>query len=251
MDVGNENCRVTSNLFIDGINSREHIFIECSRDAENLVDNNIIWNVEGRYDKEAMPAEPGSSGWYKTTELDVRNGYGIYLEGTDRLRMVNNLIGKCDKAGFFAKTVAFRIWPKRGGTSRENKFFSNLFYQCGEAAIILPNQHNQAEGNAYAKMPPGYLRVMYPEPEMCLDLATWQEFCGFDRDGCVCDMEIDINSDDLTMEVVFKSELPEAKADEKVCTDYFGDRDDGPRVAGPIIGLPSRKARFSIDPREL
>jgi hypothetical protein len=251
LDVGNENCRITSNLFIDGINSREHIFIECSRDAENLIDNNIIWNVEGRYDKEAVPAEPGSSGWYKTTELDVRNGYGIYLEGTDRLRMVNNLIGKCDKAGFFAQVVAFRIWPKRGGTSRENKFFNNLFYQCGEAAIILPNQHNQAEGNAYAKMPPGYLRVMYPEPEMCLDLETWQEFCGFDRNGCVCDMEIDINSDDLTMEVVFKSELLKVEADEKVCTDYFGDRDDGPRVAGPIIGLAGRKARFSIDPRKL
>jgi hypothetical protein len=251
MDVGNENCRVTSNLFIDGIDSREHIFIECSRDAENLIDNNIIWDVEGRYDKKAVPAEPGSSGWYRTTELDVRNGYGIYLEGTDRLRMVNNLIGKCDKAGFFAKVVAFRLWPKRGGTSRENKFFNNLFYQCGEAAIILPNQHNQAEGNAYTKMPPGYLRIMYPEPEMCLDLATWQEFCGFDRNGCVCDMEIDINSADLTMEVVFKSELPEAKTDEKVCTDYFGDRDDGKRAAGPIIGLVGRKARFSIDPRKL
>ena len=251
MDVDNKNCRVTSNLFIDGINSREHIFIECSRDSENLIDNNIIWNVEGRYDKEAVPDEPGSSGWYKTTELDIRNGYGIYLEGTDRLRMVNNLIGKCDKAGFFAKVVAFRVWPKRGGTSRENKFFNNLFYECGEAGIILPNQHNQVEGNAYVKMPPGYLRVMYPEPEMCLDLATWQEFCGFDKNGCVCDMEIDINSTDLTMEVVFKSELPEAKADEKVCTDYFGGRDEGKRVAGPIIGLTGKKVRFSIDPRKL
>jgi len=251
MDVGNENCRVTSNLFIDGLDSREHIFIECSRDAENLIDNNIIWNVEGRYDKQAVPAEPGSSGWYKTTELDVRNGYGIYLEGTDRLRMVHNLIGKCDKAGFFAKVVAFRIWPKRGGTSRENKFFNNLFYQCGEAAIILPNQHNQAEGNAYAQMPPGYLRIMYPEPEMCLDLATWQEFCGFDMNGCVCDMEIDINSADLTMEVVFKGELPEVQTDAKVCTDYFGNRAEGKRIAGPIVGLGGRKIRFSIDPRKL
>ncbi len=251
MDVGNENCRITSNLFIDGIDSREHIFIECSRDAENLIDNNIIWNVEGRYDKKAVPAEPGSSGWYKTTELEVRNGYGIYLEGTDRLRMVNNLIGKCDKAGFFAKVVPFRIWPKRGGTSRENKFFNNLFYQCGEAAIILPNQHNQADGNVYVRMPPGYLRVMFPEPEMCLDLATWQEFCGFDKNGCVCDIEIEINSSDLTMVIACKGELPEVLADEKVCTDYFGNQDDGKRAAGPMIGVTDKKARFSIDPRKL
>jgi hypothetical protein len=29
----------------------------------------------------------------------------------------------------------------------------------------------------------GYLRVMYPEPEVCLNLPAWQEFCGFDREG--------------------------------------------------------------------
>ncbi len=250
MDVGNENCRITSNLFLDGIDSREHIFIECSRDAENLIDNNIIWNVEGRYDRNAVPAEPGSSGWYKTTELDIRNGYGIYLEGTDRLRMVNNLIGRCNKAGFFAKVVAFRLWPRRGGTSRENKFFNNLFYRCGEAAIILPNQHNEVEGNTYAKMPPGYLRVMFPEPEMCLDLPTWQEFCGFDRNGSVGDMEIEIDSSDLMMTVTIKEALPEAAADAKVCTDYFGNKTGEKRVAGPVVDLSGRKARFSVDPRK-
>ena len=250
MDVGNENNRITSNLFLDGINSREHLFIECTRDAENLIDNNIIWNVEGRYDKNAVMSENGSSSWYKTTEPDVRNGYGIYLEGTDRLRIVNNLIGKCNKAGFFAKTVAFRLQPKRGGTSRENKFFNNLFYQCGEAAIILPNEHNTVEGNAYSKMSGGYLRVMYPEPEMCLDLDTWQEFCGFDKTGCNCDVEIEINSADLTMEITLKKEMPLVNIDEKVGTDYFGITYGELRTAGPFIGLTGGKVRLSIDPRK-
>ena len=250
MDVANENNRITSNLFLDGINSREHIFIECTRDAENLIDNNIIWNVEGRYDKNTVATERGSSGWYKTIESDARNGYGIYLEGTDRLRIVNNLIGKCNKAGFFAKVVAFRIGPKRGGTSRENKFFNNMFYQCGEAAIILPNEHNTVEGNAYSKMTSGYLRVMYPEPEMCLDLETWQEFCGFDKTGYTCDVEIDINSDDMIMEVILKNDLPMVKADEKVTTDYFGIADGDLRTAGPFTGLKGGKVRFSIDPRK-
>jgi len=252
LDVANHNNRITSNVFIDGIESREHLFIECTRDDENLVDNNIIWNVEGRYDKNAVPKEPGSSGWYKTTELPIPNGYGIYLEGSDRVRMVNNLIGKCNKAGFFAKVVAFRLHPKRGGTSRVNKFFNNLFYDCGEAAIILPNEHNTVEGNAYAKMPPGYLRVMYPEPEMCLDLPTWQEFCGFDKTGYTCDLEININSDDLTMEIELKEELSEVASDEKVCTDYFGNEVGDKRIPGPFaISKKERKVRFSIDPRKL
>ena len=250
MDVGNENNRVTSNLFLDGIDSREHIFIECTRDAENLIDNNIIWNVEGRYDRNAVPAEPGSSGWYKNTETGIKNGYGIYLEGTDRLRIVNNLIGKCNMAGFFAKVVAFRLMIRRGGTSRENKFFNNLFYQCGDAAIILPNEHNAAEGNVYSKMPGGYLRVMYPEPEMCLDLPTWQEFCGFDLTGCTIDLDIEVDSDDLTMEITYGEQLPEVKADEKVNTDYFGNTAGSPRRAGPFSGLKKGKVRFSIDPRK-
>ena len=251
MDVGNENCRVTSNLFLDGIDSREHIFIECTRDKENLIDNNIIWNAEGRYDRSKVPVEPGSSGWYKTTETEFTNGYGIYLEGTDRLRIVNNLIGKCNKAGFFAKVVAFRLMPKRGGTSRENKFYNNLFYDCGQAAIIMPNEHNEAEGNAYAQMPPGYLRVMYPEPEMCLDLPTWQEFCGFDTTGAECDIEIDINSDDLTMEIVLKSPLPEVSSDSKVSTDFFGNTAGEKRPAGPFALLNGERIRLNIDPRKL
>jgi hypothetical protein len=251
MDVGNENNRITSNLFLDGINSREHIFIECTRDSENLIDNNILWNVEGRYDKSALPKEAGSSGWYRTTESEVRNGYGIYLEGTDRLRMVNNLIGKCGKAGFFAKVVAFRLQVKRGGTSRENQFFNNLFYECGEAAIILPNEHNKAEGNAYARMPGGFLRVMYPEPEMCLDLPTWQEFCGFDKTGCIADLEMAINSKDLTMEIAFEREMPQVGADEKVSTDYFGNAGKEKRIAGPFTGLGEGRLRFSIDPRKM
>jgi len=250
MDVGNENNRITSNLFLDGIDSREHIFIECTRDKENLIDNNIIWNVEGRYDRTKVPAEPGSSGWYKTTETEYTNGYGIYLEGTDRLRIVNNLIGKCNKAGFFAKVVAFRLMVKRGGTSRENKFYNNLFYKCGEAAIILPNEHNEAEGNAYVQMPGGYLRVMYPEPEMCLDLPAWQEFCGFDKTGCTCDLEIDIDSNELCMEIKLNSALPDVISDRKVSTDYFGDSAGECRTAGPFTALKGERIRLNIDPRK-
>lgn len=252
MDVANDNNRITGNLFIDGIQSREHIFIECTRDVENLIDNNIIWNVEGRFDKNAVPAMPGSSGWYRTTELDVRNGYGIYVEGSDRLRMVNNLIGKCEKAGFFAKVVAFRLEFKRGGTSREHKFFNNLFYDCREAAIILPNQHNEVEGNVYGAMPAGgYLRVMYPEPEMCLDMPAWQEFCKYDLTGCMNDLDIAISSEDLTMTMTVKNPLPRVSPDSKVTVDYTGKSMNGDRTAGPIDVPEVGTYTWSIDPRKI
>jgi hypothetical protein len=249
LDVANHNNRITQNLFLDGLDAREHIFIECTKNEENLVDNNILWNVEGRYDRDAIKPEPGSTGWYRTTEREGKNGYGIYLEGSDRIRFVNNLIGKCEKAGFFAKVVAFRLEFVRGGTCRAHKFFNNLFHQCGEAAIILPNEHNEVEGNAYSRMPSGYLRLMYPEPEMCLDLLTWQEFCGFDKTGCAVNLDIDIDTDALTLTATLPQDLPVVAADAKVAHDFFGEETAGQRPAGPFVRMDKGTVRLSIDPR--
>jgi len=196
LDCGNENNRITGNLFLDGIEQREAIFIECTRDGINLIDNNIIWNVEGRFDPAKVPQEPGSSGWYKLRELDIVNGYGIYGEGTDRLHIAHNLIGKCRHSGYYMKPVSFRMHGQdRGGTSRDAKIINNIFYDCGEAAIDFPTRDNTAEGNLYVRMSGGYLRVMYPEPEVCLNLPAWKEFCGFDREGQNAWFDIDVDEE--------------------------------------------------------
>ncbi len=179
-----QNTRITSNLFLDGIEQREAIFIECTKEGTNLIDNNVIWNVEGRFDPSEVPSEPGSSGWYKMKEHDVVNGYGVYCEGTDRLIVAHNLIGKCRHSGYYAKPVSFRMGGlERGGTSRKARILNNIFYDCAEAAIVFPTQDNESEGNLFLCMSGGYLRVMYPAPELCLDLDTWREFCGYDLTG--------------------------------------------------------------------
>ncbi len=203
LDCGNVNNRITGNLFIDGIEQREAIFIECTRDGINLIDHNVIWNVEGRFDPEKVPQEPGSSGWYKLREHDVVNGYGVYGEGTDRLHVSHNLIGKCRHSGYYLKPVPFRMHGTlRGGTSRDAKIINNIFCDCGEAAVVFPTRDNTAEGNLYVRMQGGYLRVMYPEPEVCLDLPAWQEFLGFDREGQNGWFDIDV--DEETGKAVFR-----------------------------------------------
>ena len=202
LDCGNENNRITGNLFLNGIEQREAIFIECTREGINLIDHNIIWNVEGRFDPAKVPAEPGSSGWYKLRENEAVNGYGVYGEGTDRLHVSHNLIGCCRHSGYYLKPVPFRMHGMlRGGTSRDAKIRNNIFYDCGEAAIDFPTKDNEAEGNLYVKMQGGYLRVMYPEPENCLDLKSWQEFFGFDKEGQNAWFDIDL--DEETGETVF------------------------------------------------
>ncbi len=228
LDCGNENNRITGNLFLNGIEQREAIFIECTRDGINLIDNNIIWNVEGRFDPAKIPQEPGSSGWYKLRENDAVNGYGIYGEGTDRLHISHNLIGKCRHSGYYMKPVPFRMHGMdRGGTGRDAKIINNIFYNCGEAAIDFPTRDNTAEGNLYVRMTGGYLRVMYPEPEVCLNLPAWKEFCGFDREGQ--NAWFDICVDEETGKITFRKS------------------DDGP------AGLPVQLRRLNMirDPEEI
>ena len=228
LDCGNENNRITGNLFLDGIEQREAIFIECTRDGINLIDNNVIWNVQGRFDPAQVPQEPGSSGWYKLRELDVVNGYGVYGEGTDRLYISHNLIGKCRHSGYYMKPVGFRMHGMdRGGTGRDAKIINNIFYDCGEAAIDFPTRDNTAEGNLYVRMNGGYLRVMYPEPEVCLNLPAWKEFCGFDKEGQNAWFDIDVDTE--TGKVTYS-----------------------PSADGPV-GLPSQLARLNMirDPEEV
>ncbi|MDR0908583.1 MAG: right-handed parallel beta-helix repeat-containing protein [Spirochaetaceae bacterium] len=253
MDMHNYNCRLTQNVLIDGIDSREHIFMECGRDEETMIDNNIIWNVEGRYDRNSIKEIKGSAPWYRDVAEEIANGYGIYAEGTDRLRIVNNLIGMCNNSGYFAKTVAFRITQGRGGTVRNNKFYNNIFYDCKEAAIKMPNPHNEAEGNCYIKTPfnGGYLRVLYPAPTMCLDLPAWQEFLGFDKTGIEGDLlDISIDSKALTMTIKQKETVPAVRTDDKANTDFAGNATAGTRIPGPIANLKEAgELIISIDPR--
>lgn len=271
MDMVNENNRITQNLFLDGIQQREAIFIECSRDDINLIDNNIFWNIEGRFDPAAIPKEPGSSGWYKLEEAAVVNGYAVYGEGTDHIHMVNNFIGKCRSAGYYAKTVPFRIIGNtRGGTSRDAKIWNNIFYDCREAAIKMPTQHNESEGNLYLNMPGGYLRILYPAPAVCLDLQAWQEFYGFDMQGQEGYFDVHMDTENFTMEIRILKELPvfppgfcgkrdyifdtEAilKVDVKsiVPNDFYGAVvNDEYRIPGPFMKLVENQV-ISIDPRK-
>lgn len=209
LDCGNINNRITQNVFCDGIEQREAIFIECTREGVNLIDNNIFWNVEGRFDPKQIPFEPGSSGWYKLCENDVVNGYAVYGEGTDRMQVKNNFIGKCRSAGYFAKPVPFRLMPgDRGGTSRNAELVNNIFYDCGEAAIKMPTRDNKAEGNVYARMPGGYLRIINPAPEVCLDLKSWKEFYGFDMNGQEAWFDVEVDTEKLTMKFSLSEDKP-------------------------------------------
>ena len=245
LDCGNENNRITGNLFLDGIEQREAIFIECTRDGVNVIDNNVIWNVPGRFDPAKVPVEPGSSGWYKLRETEAVNGYGVYAEGTDRLVIVHNLIGRCRHSGYYAKPVPFRMGGSdRGGTSRRARVENNIFYDCGEAAIVFPTMDNRAEGNLYVRMKGGYLRVMYPEPEVCLNLPAWKEFCGFDLTGQNGWFDIDVGEDGAA-HIRVSADAPRGLPDQLRRLALIRE----PGNVAPVAALPESPADINGKPR--
>ena len=272
LDVANVNNRITQNLFLDGVEQREAIFIECTREGINLIDNNIFWNIEGRFNEKNIPAEPGSSGWYKNVEDSIINGYGVYGEGTDRMQLVNNFFGKIRAYAYYAKPVAFRLMPgDRGGTSRDAKLLNNIIYNCGVGAVCFPTKDNSSEGNAYIHQANGGdLRIMYPEPEVCLDLKSWREFYGFDITGCEGWFDFDVDTDRLTLEIRKSDSLPPSfgplpegryiynvddmnsvEGDKRITEDLNGiSRKTGAVLPGPYNELIFDKV-YNIDPRNL
>ena len=255
LDYENKNTRVTCNLFLGGAEMREHVFLECNRDADNSFDNNIIWGVGGRYDKGQAAPAIGGDDWHSEVDEALVNGYGIYMEGNDQSLIVNNLIGDCASTGIYGKAVAFRVTAGRGGTNWDNAILNNLFYACGEAALKLPTQHNTVDGNAYVKMRKvgGYLRVIYPAPTMCLEINTWRRFFGFDVNGSLEKMEITVDAEQLTMAIEAHDDVTPRSCDGKAQThcDFYGNEVAGPRAVGPFAALAKGSNVFSIDPRKL
>ena len=157
----------------------------------------------------------------------------------------------------------------RGGTGRDTRIFNNFFYECGQSAITFPTQHNEAENNCYANQPSGYLRVMYPEPEVCLDLKTWKEFYGFDQNGQTAWVSVKVDTEAYTITfdeaakkpVFFHGQekrmnlIDNAEKLKPVLTntltagDFFGEARGEQSFPGPFTSIENKKV-YSIDPRK-
>ncbi len=228
LDVGNRNCRLTRNVFADITTVSAAIQIEGTHHP-NLIDRNIIWDIR--------KADANAAG----------GGSGIFIQGTDYLTIAHNLVARCATSGIYADTVETRLLLGRGGTARENRVLNNLVADCGRSAVEFANPHNQAEGNFYAGMPQGFLRVLSPPPPQWLDLETWRRFYGWDKLGATGEMEAQFSAGELTLTLAFKGEIPKLPAQDALETDFFG-VSGGPRLCpGPFV-TPQLRQR-SVDPR--
>ena len=234
-DSGNVNCRITGNVLADVLTVSAAIHIEATQ-QQNQIDDNIIWDV-----RNAEPGTPGQRGCA---------GSGIFIHATDHLIIAQNLIGRCENAGVYPALREDRIIGTRGGTTRENEFYNNIFFGCGKAAIAFMNEHNTSDGNLYASLPGGYLRILTPEPQQWLDLPSVREFYGWEKSGTLATMDAGFDPDRLELTMTSEEAVSKVSVFNQIDNDMSGKATGETRIPGPFADPGNQPVR-KIDPRQI
>jgi len=163
------------------------------------------------------------------------------------------------------------VQPRRGGTGPEqmisyeaaegakvvirgsevlNKVYDNMFFNTGESAVNFENEHNTADGNEYANVPGGYLRVLRPGRPELLDVAAARDYYGWEKNGGTGSMQLSLDPETLQLTLATNGEVPKVEVfnPASITTDYFGVSTGETRVPGPFADLSQPIAK-SIDPR--
>ena len=240
-DVGNTNCRITSNVFADVLTVGAAVHMEMNP-AQNSIDNNIIWDV-----RNAEPGTPGQRGCA---------GSGIFDNATDKLIIAQNLIGRCDNSGIFAIVRPDR---ENSGTATGNNVANNIFAKCDKSAIVFLNPNNKADGNVYVDMPKDFQGLFEGSPTPFYDpdawrhikyrdLAAWRETNGWDKNSIVVDAQIDFDPDMLKLTISNAKGLPRVSVVNGIHDDMLGAAAGTSRIPGPLAAFDTRTA-VHVDPR--
>jgi hypothetical protein len=243
-DVGNTNCRITKNIFADvlTVGAAVHMEMNPAPNANNSIDNNIVWDV-----RNAEPGTPGQRGCA---------GSGIFDNASDNLIIAQNLIGRCDNSGIFAIVRPDRA---NSGLAIGNVVANNIFAKCGKSAIVFLNPNNKADGNVYVDMPKDFQGLFEGTPTPYYDadawrhikyrdLTAWHQTHGWDEHSVMADAQIDFDPDTLQLTISASKPLPRAGAINQIETDMLGRATGAARVAGPLAGLKA-KGSWHVDPR--
>lgn len=210
----NKNCRITQNVFSDIITARGAIYIEVSHN-KCYVDHNIMHNLKSQY---------WISGDYGA------GGSGFYTDGSDSIEFFNNLVFDIENTGYGSYFNAGRIVAGRGGIARYQKVTDNIFHNCKKHSIEFPNEYNFSNANLFSKTGTAYLKLATPEPALLLDLDTWNKLFGWEKDGKLIKLNIELNTETLELTIT---------SDEKILTEQ-----------GPFKDI-NKIEKTNIDPRIL
>ena len=240
LDYECNNTRLTNNLIMNVLLTiRGGIYLEASPKSANMFDHNIIWNVTNMTPGERQEAGEGDG------------GSGFVVHGSDEGIYAHNLIGLCENSGFKTQNHEWRIVSGGGGVSRWNNVENNLFYRCTRA-IDFTHKDNFAEGNLYGRSGGAGTarnRILIPE-NIQPDLRAWQRYFGFDKNGDYVNVNIQINTDNMTMTWSSEGDTPNITTGNYYKVDFMQQTAGKNRKAGPFAIFPENNKTINIDPRK-
>jgi hypothetical protein len=231
-DSGDVNCRITRNVFADVLTVSAAVHMEMNLKL-NQIDNNVIWNI-----RNAEPGTPGQRGCA---------GSGVFINASDHLIIAQNLIGRCDNSGVFAITRPDRAGS---GSAENNNIVNNIFTKCGKSAIVFLSQNNQADGNLFVSMPKEFLGFFTSDSKQWLDLPAWREAHGWDKDGALGDMQVDLDPDRLELTMSSSQPFPKVSVFNHIDHDLLGNVTGETRAPGPLAD-PGAKRIWQLDSRSV
>jgi hypothetical protein len=169
----------------------------------------------------------------------------VFINASDRLIIAQNLIGRCDNSGVFAITRPDRAGS---GTATGNIISNNIFTSCGKSAIVFLNQNNQADGNLYVSMPNGFLGFFTGDSKQWLDLPTWRQTYGWDKNGALADVQLDFDPDSLELKIGSSQPFPQVSVVNHIQNDMLGKATGETRAPGPLADPGAMPIR-QVDPR--
>jgi len=192
----------------------------------NQIDNNVFYKIKG----------------------------GVLIRDTNNLIVAQNLFIDSEDAGV-TSTSGLRGQPRPVGghtnDGRGNRVYNNIFHNTGRVAIEFTNVYNQADGNAYSRMPMnGFLRILRPEPQEWLDLEYWREQHGWDKAGAMVQFDAALDPETLELTLTPRGKLAQVPLFNGIDTDLFGRAAGTQRVPGPFADLAEGYKGRNIDPRK-
>jgi hypothetical protein len=183
LDVDNENCRVTGNVFQDIVSFTGGVYSEMNFGL-NWIDNNVFWDIRSNAQKAGGPILP--------------EGSAIRADCNERLVVAHNFFGKIEAyAVAFTLVQAARMGEERGrtGLCRANVALNNVFWQCPHRISLGRREENVCDGNVYDRREDrGSFEIRYPEPGCRQDLAGWQDYFNLDRNSRQEEMEAEFDA---------------------------------------------------------
>ena len=200
LDCGNENCRITNNVFHDIETVGAAVYSEMNYD-HNLVDGNLFWDIRNVAERDDGKGFAG-------------DGAGVKADCNEKLTVAHNFFGNVQGyAVAFTLNQSGRKMLGRTGLCWANAALNNVFFRCPHRVLLGRRAENKVDGNLYDAADSEYsFTVRTPEPACLQNLAGWREFFGLDEHSSEATVEAEFDADSLALSWRIEGETPLCRA---------------------------------------